>query len=419
MLATGDVHVVPLRAGLGSVSVPSKTYSILAAGRPVVAAIDPGTEVPAAARRRPARGVAVPPDDPAALRAALRRLLADARGRGGDGRRRPGVGGALASPAAVAAAYEALFRRAAPARPTGPCDSAADSLARSWPSHQFGQEGRQLAHAGKGKKVRFQGGTVFPAIVVVVVIVDARPRRLRPHQPADRRLRPAAPAATTGTRPTASTSATTPVRVPAEPAGHDEDTTSTRRQHVYADKTSDHRYPQPRRRRDPLPPVHQPGHGQPGHARRVPRRLRRQAHRHQARAPGEPGRPDLQHGDVQVQRRGHPAPVRVWDSFADTERLPRLRHRLQQHPHRPQRHGVHHRRRARRARTSRSRRRRRSCPSSAPSTAARRHDRPCRGSPAPSPGASDRRRRTDAPAPSTPARRTTCRLGRHHHDPTG
>ena len=43
VLATGDIHLVPLRSGLGRVSVPSKTYSILAAGRPVLASIDPGT----------------------------------------------------------------------------------------------------------------------------------------------------------------------------------------------------------------------------------------------------------------------------------------------------------------------------------------------------------------------------------------
>ncbi len=46
VLATGDIHLVPLRGGLGRVSVPSKTYSILAAARPVLAMIDPGTEVP-------------------------------------------------------------------------------------------------------------------------------------------------------------------------------------------------------------------------------------------------------------------------------------------------------------------------------------------------------------------------------------
>lgn len=45
VLASGDIHVVLLKAGLGAVSVPSKTYSILAAARPVVAAIDADTEV--------------------------------------------------------------------------------------------------------------------------------------------------------------------------------------------------------------------------------------------------------------------------------------------------------------------------------------------------------------------------------------
>ncbi|MCU1361305.1 MAG: putative glycosyltransferase, partial [Ilumatobacteraceae bacterium] len=46
VLASADLHVVPLRTGLGQVSVPSKTYSILAAGRPLLAAVDPDTEVP-------------------------------------------------------------------------------------------------------------------------------------------------------------------------------------------------------------------------------------------------------------------------------------------------------------------------------------------------------------------------------------
>jgi colanic acid biosynthesis glycosyl transferase WcaI len=62
VLATGDLHVVPLKRGLGSVSVPSKTYSVLAAGRPVCAAIDLDTEVPrilAAAKA----GICVEPDD--------------------------------------------------------------------------------------------------------------------------------------------------------------------------------------------------------------------------------------------------------------------------------------------------------------------------------------------------------------------
>lgn len=105
VLATGDVHVVPLRAGLGSVSVPSKTYSILAAGRPVVAAIDPGTEVPRMLAGSGA-GLAVPPDDADAFVEALRTLLDDparARSMGEAGRRWVEQ---AASPAAVAAAYE-------------------------------------------------------------------------------------------------------------------------------------------------------------------------------------------------------------------------------------------------------------------------------------------------------------------------
>ncbi len=109
VLATGDIHVVPLRAGLGRVSVPSKTYSILAAGRPVVAAIDAGTEVPrilAAA----GCGIAVAPDDAAAFIAALRELLDDPNRRETMGRDGRTWVERAASPAAVAAAYAALFR---------------------------------------------------------------------------------------------------------------------------------------------------------------------------------------------------------------------------------------------------------------------------------------------------------------------
>lgn len=74
VLATADVHVVPLRAGLGAVSVPSKTYSILAAGRPVVAAIDAGTEVTRILAESRA-GVSVTPDDPVAFTDALRAMV--------------------------------------------------------------------------------------------------------------------------------------------------------------------------------------------------------------------------------------------------------------------------------------------------------------------------------------------------------
>ena len=108
VLATGDIHLVPLKAGLGRVSVPSKTYSILAAGRSVLASIDAGTEVPRILAES-GGGVCVPPDDADALREALQRLAGDPAGRdamGAAGRRWVE---SAASPAAVARAYADLI----------------------------------------------------------------------------------------------------------------------------------------------------------------------------------------------------------------------------------------------------------------------------------------------------------------------
>ncbi len=108
VLAAGDVHVVPLRAGLAWSSVPSKLYSILAAGRPIVASVDPGTEVERTIERAGA-GLSVPPENPAAFRAALGELIDDR-----DRSDRMGASGRVfverwASPAAVAESYENLF----------------------------------------------------------------------------------------------------------------------------------------------------------------------------------------------------------------------------------------------------------------------------------------------------------------------
>ncbi|HEX6424823.1 MAG TPA: glycosyltransferase family 4 protein [Acidimicrobiales bacterium] len=108
VLAAADMHVVPLRRGLARSSVPSKTYSILAAGRPVVASVDEGTEVARVVEKAGA-GLAVPPDDPEAFTAALVSLLESperARAMGRAGRE---FVEAWASPAAVAERYEALF----------------------------------------------------------------------------------------------------------------------------------------------------------------------------------------------------------------------------------------------------------------------------------------------------------------------
>jgi colanic acid biosynthesis glycosyl transferase WcaI len=108
VLASGDVHVVPLKAGLAAASVPSKTYSVLAAGRPLLAAVDPGTEV-ARVVEAAGCGLAVPPDQEAAFLAGLRTLLDDAGAARAMGARGRSWVESWASPAAVAEAYEALF----------------------------------------------------------------------------------------------------------------------------------------------------------------------------------------------------------------------------------------------------------------------------------------------------------------------
>ena len=109
VLASADLHVVPLRAGLGSVSVPSKTYSILAAGRPVLAAVDADTEVPRMLAAS-GGGRSITPDDPAAFVAALRQMLADPEALVEQGRRARIWVEQAASPRAVAEAYEHLIR---------------------------------------------------------------------------------------------------------------------------------------------------------------------------------------------------------------------------------------------------------------------------------------------------------------------
>ena len=119
VLATGDVHVVPLKRGLAASSVPSKTYSILAAGRPLLASIDTGTEV-ARLVERAGCGAAVEPDDPQAFLAGLKELLASPdRGRALGERGREFVE-RWVSPKAVAEAYEALFEELAARRCLGP-----------------------------------------------------------------------------------------------------------------------------------------------------------------------------------------------------------------------------------------------------------------------------------------------------------
>jgi glycosyltransferase involved in cell wall biosynthesis len=76
-LSVGDVHLVTLRSGCERCVYPSKLYGILAVARPVVFVGSPQCTLAQSIRQRGA-GLVIPPDDPAALAAALRELRADA-----------------------------------------------------------------------------------------------------------------------------------------------------------------------------------------------------------------------------------------------------------------------------------------------------------------------------------------------------
>jgi colanic acid biosynthesis glycosyl transferase WcaI len=108
VLAAADIHVVPLKRGLAASSVPSKTYSIMAAGRPLVASVDEGTEVARVVERAEA-GIAVPPDDPDAFAAAVTKLLDAPELADQMGRAARRFVERWASPAVVALQYETLF----------------------------------------------------------------------------------------------------------------------------------------------------------------------------------------------------------------------------------------------------------------------------------------------------------------------
>tara|TARA_X000001036_G_scaffold220805_1_gene206663 strand:- start:286 stop:1518 length:1233 start_codon:yes stop_codon:yes gene_type:complete len=74
VLASADIHVVLLKEGLGTSSLPSKMYSIFAAGRPVIASIDSGTEVSKILSENQA-GITVEPEKLEEFISAIERLI--------------------------------------------------------------------------------------------------------------------------------------------------------------------------------------------------------------------------------------------------------------------------------------------------------------------------------------------------------
>ncbi|MEU4256564.1 glycosyltransferase [Streptomyces fradiae] len=108
VLAAADVLAVTQRASVLDMSVPSKLTSYFAAGRPVVASVADGGGTAEEVRRSGA-GVLVPPEDPAALLAAVRGLAADPGAADALGAAGPRHVAAHLSRAAGLARYDALL----------------------------------------------------------------------------------------------------------------------------------------------------------------------------------------------------------------------------------------------------------------------------------------------------------------------
>ncbi|MEQ8405934.1 MAG: glycosyltransferase family 4 protein [Oceanicaulis sp.] len=77
-LGAASVHLVPQAAEGGDFAVPSKVFTIMAAGRPFAATAAPGSPLARLAEESGA-GLFAPPGDPDALAGALERLLGDPR----------------------------------------------------------------------------------------------------------------------------------------------------------------------------------------------------------------------------------------------------------------------------------------------------------------------------------------------------
>lgn len=76
LYASSDMCLIPLKRGIAENSIPSKTYTIMAAARPYVAGVDEGSNVWKLTRDAEC-GVCILPEDPAALVNAILRLRSD------------------------------------------------------------------------------------------------------------------------------------------------------------------------------------------------------------------------------------------------------------------------------------------------------------------------------------------------------
>jgi colanic acid biosynthesis glycosyl transferase WcaI len=76
VLASADISLVVLRRGIGSDSLPSKTFSIMASGRPILASVDEESEAWKLVKRAES-GIWVQPEDPHRMAEAILTLKRD------------------------------------------------------------------------------------------------------------------------------------------------------------------------------------------------------------------------------------------------------------------------------------------------------------------------------------------------------
>lgn len=86
VMAAGDLHIITVKRGLEGVVVPSKLYSTLAAGRPVLVVAPPECDAARIVRQNSC-GTTADPDDPNAVAIAIRELRDDPRRLAEMGRR--------------------------------------------------------------------------------------------------------------------------------------------------------------------------------------------------------------------------------------------------------------------------------------------------------------------------------------------
>jgi colanic acid biosynthesis glycosyl transferase WcaI len=110
VLASADISLVTLRRGIGTGSLPSKTFSILASNRPIVASVDEQSETWNLVQKAEA-GLCVEPENPAALVNAILALKADRELRERLGRNGRMWAERKHSPQSAAEQFEGLLNR--------------------------------------------------------------------------------------------------------------------------------------------------------------------------------------------------------------------------------------------------------------------------------------------------------------------